>query len=183
MTSEEIREAEPPDVQRRFAADPAIGRFSAWIHHPMTMDVTPFGDKARRRPASIFIVVAMALACTACGVPVVDVGGNDNTFSVDVRNNTSQPVDLGTCSELCGSFLGKATLEPGRSMPTAQDPDGVFRPIEILSSSGGVLGCLPLRFSKTPPAGLVVSVSQMVPCGKSAGTTLEQGRDWPFVQY
>jgi hypothetical protein len=134
--------------------------------------------KVTKSMVGIFLLCTVALA--ACGV---DVGGNDDQFTVAVRNNTSETVTLGACEDTCGSFAGTWVIRTGQSASTGQDPDGVFRPMEVLSSSRVLLGCLPFKFSKTPPSGRFVDVSQMVRCGKSAGAEASGGRDWPFSHY
>jgi hypothetical protein len=129
-------------------------------------------------------MIGVFLLCTAAlGACGVDVGGNDDLFHVAVKNNTSETVILGACKDDCGSFAGTWVIQPGQSASTGQDPDGVFRPMEVLSKSRTLLGCLPFKFSKTPPAGGVVDVSQMVRCGNSAGAEVSGGRDWPSSQY
>lgn len=114
----------------------------------------------------------------------MDMGGNDDLFDVGVYNNTSNAVLLVPCNALCGSLSASdtVTIEPGHTKSTGQDPDGVARPIEILSTSRAVLGCLPMQFSKTPAKGSTVDVSQMVPCGTTGGTQASGGHDWPYPQ-
>jgi hypothetical protein len=127
--------------------------------------------------AAIIVVAVFTLTCSGC------LGNDDERFNVAIKNDTGQPVLLGWCSAYCGSFADTWDLKPGQAATTGQDPDGVFRPMEVLSTSKKVLGCLPLRFSKTPTPGSVIEVSQMVSCGKSVGAAAVHGRDWPYSNY
>jgi hypothetical protein len=127
--------------------------------------------------------IVFAVVCAALGIGVPDIGSNDNLFTVAVQNDTSETVALGQCSADCGSFSYTWTLRPHQSASTGQDPDGVLRPLEVLSSSHVILGCMPFRFSKTAPSGTVVQISQMVPCGNSVGAEASGEGDWPFSQY
>lgn len=138
------------------------------------------GVRVKARNSVIVLLVLFTLTLGACGV---DVGGNDDLFNVAVKNNTSGTVTLGECGNSCASFADTWVIKPGQSASTGQDPDGVSRPMEVLSISKNVLGCLPFQFSKTPPDGTVVNVSQMVPCGQSVGAQVSGGHDWPFSQY
>jgi hypothetical protein len=131
------------------------------------------------RSVTTGLLIVCSLSLAACGV---DVGSNDSAFSVGVKNNLAETVILGACSRSCGPFLDTWTVKPGHVVSTTQDPDGVSRPIEVLSTSRTVLGCLPFRFRKTPSDGISVSVRKMVPCGNSAGTKEAMGRDWPLPQ-
>jgi len=126
----------------------------------------------------LFFLCAVALA--ACGI---DVGSNDDQFFVSVKNNTSETVTLGECNDACGPITDTWVMRPGGSASTGQDPDGVFRPMEVFSRTKKVIGCMPFKFSKVLPTSRVVDISQMVQCGKSAGEQAAHGRDWPFSYY
>jgi hypothetical protein len=141
--------------------------------------------KSRRTKIIMVVIIAwilLAVAESVSGISI-DVGGNDDLFFVSVQNDTSHTVVLGECSGDCGSFDYTWVLKPHQSASTGQDPDGVFRPMEVLSRSKAVLGCMPFQFSKTPPSGTVVQISQMVPCGRSLGAAVSGYHDWPFYQY
>jgi hypothetical protein len=84
------------------------------------------------------------------------------------------------CNDDCGPFASTDILKSGQSVSVGEDPDGIFRPVEVLSRSKNILGCLPFQFSKAPPANTVVNVSRMVRCGNSVGAKQSGGRDWPF---
>ena len=105
----------------------------------------------------------------------------EGTFSFRLTNDTSQSVvDRGCNNHSCSSLGSAVTLKPGQSIQDATDPDGVVRSEKISSRSGTTLGCLPLRFSQTPPANTEVKISQMVPCRSSGGAGETGGRDWPL---
>jgi hypothetical protein len=129
--------------------------------------------------------VAKSLVCavliTGCGV---DVGANDDLFYLRLVNNTSSAVIVGFCNNAeCQPGRDAETINQGDALSIGQDPDGVSRPMAVLSSSRAVLGCLPFQFSKAAPHGTVVTISQMVPCGLDAGARVAAGRDWPFPAY
>jgi hypothetical protein len=128
----------------------------------------------------VLAIVLVALVGVSLGV---DIGGNDELFNVGVRNNSSESVLLEACTAYCRPFGVSWYLRPGQSASTGQDPDGAFRPMELLSQRKILLGCLPFRFSKDPPSGTVIDVSQMVPCGKQVGAAAAGERDWPFLRY
>ncbi len=116
----------------------------------------------------------------------IDVGGNDDLFNVAVRNDTSHTLTLAECSTtsaVCGSGGTFWVLKPRQEASTGQDPDGVLRPMEVQSRSKAVVGCMPFQFTKTPPTGTAIRITQMVPCGHSLGAAASGGRDWPFPKY
>lgn len=111
-----------------------------------------------------------------------DIGGNDNGFSIGVENNTPHTLLLEACSGTCKPFADTWVLTSGQVATTEQDPDGVFRPMEVLSRSNQILGCLPFQFNQTAPSGTLVEISSMIPCGKSLGAAQSGGRDWPLIK-
>jgi hypothetical protein len=131
------------------------------------------------------LTIAVWVLCVAGVGGCADVGGDDDGFGVRLANDTSRTVVLGWCTGQirCGSFADTWTLKPGQSASTRQDPDGVFRPMEVLSTTKVVTGCLPLQFSRAVPKGTLIGVSRMVTCGTSLGAAASQGHDWPFAQY
>src|SRR5579871_2505984 len=99
----------------------------------------------------VIAAVVLVFSCAAC------TGSDDGLFQVIVNNNTSAKVRLEECQALCTSYADSWTLEPGKSASVGQDPSG-FQPMQVLTASGAVEGCLPFQFSKTPPKKLVVYV-------------------------
>lgn len=122
------------------------------------------------------MVCALAILCLATSC-----AANDDQFDVKVTNGTPNTVVLGACNDLCGSFADTWTLRPNMAASIAQDPDGVFRPVEVLSESHELLGCLPFRFSTTPSTDVAVDITQMVPCGSTVGAAAVGRKDWPKV--
>jgi hypothetical protein len=110
-------------------------------------------------------------------------GADDSTFTVKIRNDTSQLVIDRQCNITCDQFLTKIQLKPGQSATDVESPDGVSSPDKLYSSSGVVIGCLPIRFSKTPPRSVTITVSQSVTCGHSSGSESAGGHDWPLREY
>jgi hypothetical protein len=140
-------------------------------------------DKRLRQIVIAIVAVGVLVLLGASGI---DIGSNDDQFYVAVRNDTSQILTLQECntySATCGSSGLAWVLTPHQSATTGQDPDGVFRPMEVLSKSKTVLGCMPFQFSKATAANTAVQITQMVPCGKSLGAWASGGRDWPFSSY
>lgn len=128
----------------------------------------------------VILVLVLGICLQACGA-------NDVPFYVKVTNNTSQSVLLEACNgygPTCGGAAYTLRLKPGASGSTAQDPDGILRPVMVqLESSGRTLGCLPLQFGVVTPASFRVYVSQMVPCEHSLGAQVLHGHDWPNPRY
>jgi hypothetical protein len=137
------------------------------------------GHLGSRSVTRVTLFVMATLVIAACGI-----GSNDDLFGVLLINNLGQTVVERACSDAsCSSSDDSVTLPPGRTTQDPQDPDGVLRATQVTTLSGQVLGCLPYRFSKTPPKELTVYVSQAVPCGDSGGTEAVNGGDWPSSQY
>jgi hypothetical protein len=125
------------------------------------------------RLALIAPVLLGALILQSCGA-------DDSTFTLEVKNDTSQVVIDRQCNITCNQFFTKVRLDPGQSTTDSESPDGVASPDELFSSSGSSLGCLPFRFSQIPPSSVTVRVSQAVPCGNSSGAKETGGHDWPY---
>lgn len=124
-----------------------------------------------RALVAIFLLPLLFLAsCTA----------NDNMFNLAITNDTSQAVRVGDCEGSCQAFAYTLDLKPGQTANGGFNPNGYFTPMKVLSGSRRTLGCLPFKFSKTPPANANVDVSQKVPCGDSLGAKSVHGRDWPY---
>jgi hypothetical protein len=87
------------------------------------------------------------------------------------------------CNITCNQYFTKVRLNPGQFATDVESPDGVSSPDKLFSSSGATIGCLPLRFSRTPPHSLEIDVSQSVPCGGSSGSKATAGHDWPYRNY
>jgi hypothetical protein len=110
-------------------------------------------------------------------------GAEDAGFSLKLVNNSSTTVVVKPCVDACTSYVASIMLNPGQGLETAQDPDGILRPIQVDSVSGVRLGCLPFRFSRIPPKNVDVYVSQIVPCGESGGSKSVHEGDWPYLKY
>jgi hypothetical protein len=124
-----------------------------------------------------FAVVALGLLCglslQGCGL-----GAEDVPFNVRVINDTSHTVVDQTDEDASDS----TTLKAGQSFLDSEFTNEGVRPDRITSLSGATLGCLPFQFTNTPPATLVVKISQMVPCRHWAvGSNIR--RDWPDPKY
>ena|ERR1039458_7763002 len=135
-----------------------------------------------KRNASIAFMlglcVLLAGGCTA----------EPNGFTLSLVNDTSSVVKIEQCAgsgRKCkiAAYTSVTSLSPGQSMVTGQVPDGDLFPIVVFSKSGVTIGCLPFRFTKSPPSTMLVRVSQKVSCGDSLGNGVSGGRDWPFLQY
>lgn len=146
--------------------------------HGIRARILDMGEPVLRFPALVSVAaVAIITVTTACAA-------NDEQFNLSIKNDTSQAVDVGACNhDSCQSFAYTIRLRPGRSGNSAQDPDGVFRPMEVQSQAGAVLGCLPIQLSKVPPTTTVIDISRMVPCGNLGGSEITGGHDWPFPRY
>lgn len=121
--------------------------------------------------------VLCAFLIGGCGI---DIGANDDAFGTRVLNNTASAVVIGDCTKIyCTSVGTPETIKPGKSVSVIQDPDGVRRPMGVLSTSKQILGCLPFQFRKVPPHTVVTTISQMVPCTANDGPGSSAGQDWP----
>jgi hypothetical protein len=110
-------------------------------------------------------------------------GAQDAGFNLELKNDTSNSVVVRPCNGECQSFVAAITLHPGQSLGTAQDADGVLRPIEISSLSNKTLGCLPFRFNRTPSKNTDALISQLRPCSVLKGLDEDEGPGWPYPQY
>jgi hypothetical protein len=124
------------------------------------------------------LVLLLILDLSACGA-------EDNSFNLELKNNMSMPVVVMICNGYgsCASVVYRTILKSGEYLPTAQEADGISRPVQVRSLSGRTIGCLPFRFSRVPPATAVVTLSGAVPCGSSLGIKEAHGRDWPYSQF
>jgi len=87
---------------------------------------------------------------------------------------------LSVCaSQDCAKRLDPWHLEPGETGAVNVEVNGGYGPAIVTSPSGLIVGCLPFRLSKRPPAGFVTLTSSAVPCGTSGGVAAADGKDWP----
>jgi hypothetical protein len=118
----------------------------------------------------IAVIVVWLLGAGFIAVTGISLGANDDDlFFLKVHNDTSRTVTLGPCVSGCESMSDYVVLIPGQTGSTYQNQDGQSAPWEVTSRSLGVIGCMPFQFRTEAPSGSVVQVSQMVPCGTSAG--------------
>jgi hypothetical protein len=130
-------------------------------------------------------LAAVGLVALLAGTGCV---ANDTLFDFNVTNNMGFAVIIrqcgnASCTNTSPPYSSPITLKNGQSYPDAGDPDGVLRAEKVFSLSGKTLGCLPFRFSDTPPATFAVRISQMVPCDRSGGSSAVGGHDWPSRRY
>ena len=106
--------------------------------------------------------------------------------NLKVTNNTTRTVIARACYGLypsCRATAYTIQLQPGQSGTTAQQPDGIFRPMMVTSEYGAVLGCLPFQFNAVTPTNADVKITEMVPCGDTLGKAHSGGHDWPYGNY
>jgi hypothetical protein len=121
----------------------------------------------------VFGLGGLVLLASGCG----SYGG---PFNFSVVNNLNETVVLRDCvNSTCTSANEPWTIKAGKVGEDLGVPDGVLRAERVSSPSGTVLGCVPFRFTKTPPSHFQVKLSEMVPCGDSAGSHVVGGHDWP----
>lgn len=126
----------------------------------------------------------MGAAVAACAVVLTGCGTTGSPFYLSLHNDTPQEVVVAACEVPCTGYTYTVPLVRRQSGKVAQWPDGGLRPMKVLNKTKRVtLGCLPFRFHRTPPAGTVVDVSRMVPCGDDLGASATGGQDWPYRRY
>jgi hypothetical protein len=131
----------------------------------------------------IRVRVALVVALFTIALVLASCGAEDVTFTVQVKNDSSQVIVDRQCNITCDQFFTKVRLDPGQSTTDVESPDGVPSPDELFSPSGVVLGCLPFRFRTVPPGDIEVATSQAIGCGGSSGSTNAAGLDWPDRKY
>lgn len=141
----------------------------------------PLSVSKRRVLVLTLSIVALILTISACGA-------NDDPFSVEVVNDTTQTV-------VAHPFFGAAygakdssdngqvvTVTPGQSFPESMVANLGTDPDRLTTLSGKTLGCLPFQFSENPPTQVTVKVTQMVKC-RNWGYEKTYPKDWPDTQF
>ena len=139
------------------------GRHQRWV-----LSRHCLGSQAGIAVAVIIILSTLLQAC----------GAQDMPFSVPLKNNTNHVVTVLVCNDKCQTYDARTHLLPGHTLSTAQYPDGILRPIKIVSPSNAA-GCLPFRFTQSPPSSIVIYVSQAVSCDELGREKLDSGQSWP----
>jgi hypothetical protein len=84
-------------------------------------------------------------------------------FSIELRNDRSVPLTVRTCGADCPRGSSFVVLTAGSSAQITAAANGSVTRYYLLNPSGGVVGCLPLRFTSKAP-GVVLLTSQAVAC-------------------
>jgi hypothetical protein len=132
----------------------------------------------RRRPLrrhmfnlALFVAAVAAASCNTFNDP----------YSVPVTNDLKQPVILALCrSSDCSKTSDRQSLRPSKSGRVNVEAAAGYTPAVVVDEHGHVIGCLPFRFSRRPPGGISVRVSQAVPCDSSRGVESAHDKDWPI---
>jgi hypothetical protein len=104
----------------------------------------------------------------------------DEPYSVSIKNDLNQTVTLAVCdSQDCSKYVNPRMLRPGQTGTLNVQVNAGYNPAVILGAGNVRIGCLPFRLSERPPADVMASVSQAVPCGRSGGIDAAHNKDWP----
>jgi hypothetical protein len=126
---------------------------------------------------------AIALGLSTFAFLVASCGNYGGPFNFDVVNNLTQTVVLRQCANpTCTESNEPWTIKAGQVGDGFGVPDGILRSMKVFSASKKVLGCLPFRFTGTPPSNIRVDLSEMVPCGDSGGARTAGRHDWPALK-
>jgi hypothetical protein len=144
------------------------------------LPVTQRGFYPNVQAASVGRKLLGGLLLTASVFVISGCGNYGGPFNFGLKNNLRETVDVLDCNNsTCSKAAGEWIIPPGSVGQGVGVPDGVLRAQKVFSQSGKALGCLPFRFSTTPPGNLQVDVSEMVSCGDSGGA---HGKDWPSTR-
>jgi len=124
----------------------------------------------------------LSLVSVGCVLAIASCGSYGGPFNFSVVNNLNEATILRVCENAkCTNPDEPWTLRAGQTGKDLGVPDGILRAEKVFSQSGQVLGCLPFRFTGTPPSHIQVKLSEMVPCGDSSGARAAGGGDWPVL--
>lgn len=158
---------EPPEDPTEFRAEPAFATTNG------TSPQNPAGGpglpvRRKRSPLITFFIVGTILAVVApflaYGIAVLTRAGpfGDNVFPVILHNDTDQTLVVRTCGDHCTPAYQSVSLAPGDSI-TVGASTGQMTRYYLHSSTGALLGCLPLKYPK-PLTGVTVQASQQEAC-------------------
>lgn len=135
------------------------------------------------RDRSVLVGVAIVVGVIVATVLAMTQSGKDGSepFEVAIVNDSGGPVRMSMCEfGDCGSDREIVRLADGAELRVPAITDSNPRPWRISDADGSVVGCLPFVFAtETAREGLVVPVSDTVPCGSNFGADSVSGPDWP----
>jgi hypothetical protein len=125
-----------------------------------------------RLPLVAGAFAALAMAVTGCE----SIDPTEQAFSISLLNDLGRPVALKLCADDgCHSFNYTDTVKPNESYPENISDRELLTRWLVADQQGRVLGCLPLRFNGKFD-GVVVRLSQKVPCPGRQPLRVERGR-------
>jgi hypothetical protein len=126
-----------------------------------------------RRAVVMLVALAGLLCFGATGCYSID--PTEQGFTIHIKNDTPSAVVIGYCKDdECDSYWDTWNVGVGEEADAAISDRGVFDRYGVISKSGRLLGCLPLKFSHAYED-VVVLASQMVPCPGSTALVVNHG--------